>query len=422
MDILFDENSKKDSDIEKIVNSFLHKVPTLERKVSTPIIVFQDGKNLAYYIKCSIKAQDAAALVDLDAKLDVKSLEGYRANRELLLTHKTYKTMKANAEQGREFNDIIVEYNLKYNSSKPLKVWGGQHRIHAISQAKTLSNRYHGFRIYFNLDKGQRTDVAFISNTNINVSNDTFDRMLEETLFGDNLRKWCQNTGFLKSDENFPSVGTKKERITVKLARSFIVNYYSGKERGQELKNEEIDKTIYEPYLTETGVVIDATYETLMVKMKEKILEDSDLAEAGKQFVALHNAQHRAVKENPKKISNRKSFRNKAFVESVLCGWAYVAGLLQSHKTRLKYHYKIPTISSSIPDPLNGLEMSKFKHDNDPPTYRGLGTRSSLKDRQRIAQVFLAKSLHDNCMLDKKFLTKAVSTLEGLLSLKKGYA
>ncbi len=75
----------------------------------------------------------------------------------------------------------------------------------------------------------------------------------------------------------------------------------------------------------------------------------------------------------------------------------------------------------SIPDPLNAVEMSKFKHDLDPPTYRGLGTRSSLKDRQRIAQLFLAKSLHESCTLDKKFLIEAVSTVVGLLSLKKSY-
>ena len=45
--------------------------------------------------------------------------------------------------------------------------------------------------------------------------------------------------------------------------------------------------------------------------------------------------------------------------------------------------------------------MSVFKHDSDLPTYRGLGTRSSVKDRQRIAQLFLAKSCEDNVCFDK---------------------
>ena len=67
-------------------------------------------------------------------------------------------------------------------------------------------------------------------------------------------------------------------------------------------------------------------------------------------------------------------------------------------------HYKIPKTSSKVPDPLNAEEMSKYKHDQDKPTYRGLGTRSSLKDRQRIAQLFLAKSLHPNTTLDKTLI------------------
>lgn len=421
MKILFDENAKSNPEVEKVVNKFFTNVSTLEKNLDMPIIIFQDGKNGAYYIKCSIKANDACVLVDLDAKLDVKNPDSFRANRELLLKHRTYQTMKMDSEEGREFNDIIVEYNIDYNNAKPLKVWGGQHRINAISEAKSKSNRYHGFRIFFNLNKKQRTEVALISNTNIAVSNDTFDKMLEETVFGDFLRKWCQKVGFLKNNEDFPTMGSKSEKITVKLARSFIVNFYLGKEKGNQLKSDAIDKNVYEPHLTETGVTVDRKYKEIMDTLGEKLLTDAELLEAGKKFLALYNAQYRAVKENKAKIVNRKSFRNKAFVESVLCGWAYIAGLLQSDKKRLQNHFRIPKTAANIPDPLNAFEMSKFKHDSDKPTYRGLGTRSSLKDRQRIAQLFLAKSLHDNCFFDKRFLDGAVSTVVGILALNKGY-
>ena len=65
--------------------------------------------------------------------------------------------------------------------------------------------------------------------------------------------------------------------------------------------------------------------------------------------------------------------------------------------------------------------MSQFKHDADPATYRGLGTRSALKDRQRIAQLFLAKSREQNIVLDKAFMAKAVNQLAGLLYGAKGY-
>jgi len=340
----------------------------------------------------------------------------------LMLGNTTYLKIKSAASKGREFTDIIVEYNLEYDKDKPLKVWGGQHRAHAISEAENLADRYHGFKVYFNLNKNQRTEVALISNTNMAVSDDTFDRMLEETTFGNTLRKWCQKLGFLGPREDFPDVGSRSEKVTVKLARCFIVNYYMGADKSKTIKSEDLDKNIYEPYVTETGVSIDVKYEKILSERGDKILNDKGLIEAGKKFQELHKTQYEKVKENPSKIRNRKTYRNKALVVSVLCGWSYVAGLLQNHGARLLNHYNIPKTTSKIPDPLNAEEMSSFKHDSDPPTYRGLGTRQSPKDMQRLAQVFLAKSLTDSCTLDKRFLQKAVSTVVGLTTLKKGYA
>jgi hypothetical protein len=192
-------------------------------------------------------------------------------------------------------------------------------------------------------------------------------------------------------------------------------------DKGKTVKNEELDKNIYEPYVAESGVTIDQQYNRIMGEKGEKILNEKALLEAGKKFLTLHRAQCEKVKTNPKKIRNLKSYRNKALIVSVLCGWSYVAGLLQDNKGRLRNHYKIPKTTSKIPDPLNAEEMSHFKHDSDPPTYRGLGTRQTSKDIQRIAQLFLAKSLTDNCAFDKRFLLKAVSTVVGLTTLKRGY-
>jgi len=305
-------------------------------------------------------------------------------------------------------------------------VWGGQHRIKAISNAHTRTNRYHGFRIYFDLTKDQRTDVALISNTNISVSNDTFDRIIEDTIYGGKLRKWCQMVGFLDENEDFPDVGSRTEKITVKKARSFVVNFYLGQERGRELKGNELDKNTYEPYLAETGIkgstgiAADTFYSRIMDQYD--ILSDLKLLTAGQKFLALHKAQYKAVADPKNSMSNSKNYRNKAFVESVLCGWSYVAGLLQSHEERLNNHYRIPKTSRTIPDPLNADEMSKYKHDKDKETYRGLGTRSALPDRQRIAQLFLAKSLEENAFIDEKLMNKAVSQVIGLQSLSQGYA
>jgi len=66
--------------------------------------------------------------------------------------------------------------------------------------------------------------------------------------------------------------------------------------------------------------------------------------------------------------------------------------------------------------------MSKFKHDSDPPTYRGLGTRAGVKDRQRIAQLFLAKSREENVVIDKALMYKAVSQVVGIWYTQQGYA
>lgn len=419
MCIVFDENAAPSDDIEQSVMEFLERLPTLEAKHEMPIIVFQDGAKGAYYIKCSLLASDAAKLCDLNARLDANSPESLRANRELMLEKGTYLKMEKDVATGREFNDIIVEYNTDYDPDTPLKVWGGQHRISAISRAGK-GGRHHGFRVYFNLSKSQRSDLALISNTNIAVSSDTFDRMVEETLFGNVLRESCQTVGLLNEGEDFPDTGARSEKITVKRTRSFVVNFHLGKETGKQLSSDELDARVYAPYLATTGTTIDPKYEEVM--KTNDILSDEALIEAARRFVALHNAQYRAVTSGERKIKNRKGYRNKALVESVLCGWSYVAGLLQSHPERLENHYRIPRTTSRVPDPLNAEEMSEFKHqDYDKPTYRGLGTRSSVKDRRRIAQLFLAKSLEKNVVIDKRFMTKAVSRVIGLVALSDGY-
>ena len=419
MNIVFDSNATKDTKVKDAVTNLLHEVETLEASHNMPVIVFQDGVKGSYYIKCSLLAEDAAVLCDLNAKLDVKNLESYRANRELLLSHATYLKMESDSVAGREFNDIIVEYNTAYDQDTPLKVWGGQHRINAIKRGGKEKNRYHGFRIYFRLNKEQRTEVALISNTNISVSNDTFDRMIEETIFGDALRNWCRKVGFFKGKEDFPDTGSRSEKITVKRARSFIVNFYLGKEKSGQISSDDLDRNVYEPYIATSGVTIDDQYQALM--KKHNILKDTDLVKAGEKYFALHKIQYEAVKNPKTKTKNRKAYRNKALVESVMTGWSYVAGLLQDHSERLTNHYRIPKTNTKIPDPLNAEEMSQYKHDQDPPTYRGLGTRSSLKDRQRISQLFLAKSREKDVFLDKKFMNKAVSQTVGIIALSKGY-
>ncbi|MFC2016642.1 hypothetical protein ACFLUF_02890 [Chloroflexota bacterium] len=140
MHISFESGAKQDKKCIDQVKSFLSQIPTQEKIDKSPITIYQDGKNGSCYIKCSISASEVINILDLNARLDPSSKSSYRANRELLLKHHTYQKMKSDAEKGREFHDIIVEYSTEYTKEKPLKVWGGQHRSKAIQEAYT-SNR-----------------------------------------------------------------------------------------------------------------------------------------------------------------------------------------------------------------------------------------------------------------------------------------
>jgi hypothetical protein len=425
-DILFESSATVDAAVQSEVEAFLEQVSTLEAAKHCPIIVRRDGKSGGYYVKCDIPAETVCPLLDMDARLDPGSEDSFRANRDLLTDHNTYKVMAADAKQGREFSDIIVEYTKDYSPQKPLKIWGRQHRVKAIQEAceggTAPRPRHHGFRVFFRLSKQQRTDIALISNTNIAVSNDLFDRLQEETFVGLELRRWCYKAGLLASGDDFPDQGSHSETITVKLARTFVTNFCKGKEKGGQVAGDKLDENVYEPYLCQSGAILDAEYFAIVEQAAGTVWKDEALLHAGKQFVQLHQTQREAVGDKKTRIENRKGFRNKAMTESVISAWAYVAGLLQLRAVRLENHYSLPKPSKAIPDPLNAREMSTYKHDSDDPTYRGLGTRSSTKDRQRMAQLFLARSLQKGARIDVTLMESAVSQVVGLQTLRKGYA
>jgi hypothetical protein len=420
MDVLFDKKAEKNSEVENTILEFLDSIDTLERTRNVPVYIFQDGVKNSYYIRCTITGKVMTKIISLDARLNPESGETFRDNREILETNHTFLRMKADANDEREFNDLIAEYITSYLPEKPLKIWGGQHRSRAITDAyaEKKVSRYHGFRIYFCLSKEQRTELALISNTNISVSNDLFDRQLEETYMGPHLRRWCTKVGLLKQGEDFPDVGSHNERITTQGARSFIVNYFKGKQIGEQIKAAELDKNVYEPYHCQTGIFIDEEYRQITEKMGSKLWTDKGLLEAARAFARLHKAQYDAMKKSK---TNFRVFRMKAMVPSVLTAWSYVAGLLQSHEKRLRVHLTVPPSPKGVPDPLNAEEMARFRYYQDVDTYRGLGTRSIMKDRQRMAQVFLARSLDTEATLDKKLLNQAVNQFAALRFFAKGY-
>lgn len=289
MQTLFDDYAIDNQEIRDAVEQFIGQVDCLEKKKDSDIIVHQDGVKKSYYIRCCIGGDVAADLLDLDARLDPSSADTFRDNRELLLKHNTYIRMSHDAENEREFNDIIAEYVTSYSPEKPLKVWGGQHRSRAIQDAfrKKAVSRNHGFRVYFCLSKEQRSELALISNTSIAVSNDLFDRQLEETAIGPHLRNWCTTVGLLAASEDFPDVGSKSDRITTQGARTFLVNFYKGQEKGDQVNPDKVDYNVYEPYICKSGVVLDEEYQTLIEKRQAAIWVDSQLVSAGKRSQAF---------------------------------------------------------------------------------------------------------------------------------------
>ena len=420
MEIIYDKNAAKNKDVEKTVRQFFTSVGTLEKSNKLPVYIFQDGVKKSYYVRCAISGKTMAENISLDARLNPESGETYRGNREILESHNTFRRMRADAENEREFSDIIAEYITSYLPKKPLKVWGGQHRSRAIIDAflQKKVSRFHGFRVYFDLSKEQRIELAMISNTSISVSNDLFDRQMEETYMGPHLRNWCVKVGLLKQGEDFPDVGSHAERITTQGARSFIVNYFKGAEIGGKVPDAELDRNVYEPYLCQTGIFLDEEYQALTEKMGKALWTDKGLNEAAKSFARLHKAQYDSIRKS--KV-NFKVFRMKAMSPSVLTAWSFVAGLLQVHPDRLSVHLTVPQPPRDVPDPLNAEEMNRFRYYQDVETYRGLGTRSIMKDRQRMAQVFLARSIDAAAALDKKLLNQAVNQFTALRFFRRGY-
>jgi hypothetical protein len=420
MEINFDKNAAKDKEVESTISEFLEKVPTLEKTQKLPIYVFQDGVKKSYYIRCSISGKTMSDIVSLDARLDPKGGETFRGNREILETHNTFLRMKDDALNAREFSDLIAEYETSYMPEKPLKIWGGQHRSRAIMDAYSAKkiSRYHGFRVYFCLSKEQRTELALISNTSMAVSNDLFDRQLEETYMGPSLRRWCVKVGLLKAEEDFPDVGSRAERITTQGARTFVVNFFKGQEIGPQVPETELDRNVYEPYVCQTGAFLDEEYRTLVEKMGNKLWTNKELNEAAKAFAKLHKAQHEAIKNSN---INFRVFRMKAMIPSVLSSWSFVAGLLQAHPSRLQIHLIVPNPPKGVVDPLNAEEMARFRYYQDVEAYHGLGMRAIMKDRQRMAQVFLARTLDPEATLDKKLLNQAVNQFTALKFFSKGY-
>ena len=185
----------------------------------------------------------------MDVPLDPEDQSDYRANREIVLNSSAFRTMKEDAKEKRSFSNIVAEYTKEFDSQHPLKIIGGQHRFEAIREALVVGvDQYHGVKVYVGLDIRQRLDVQLISNTNIAISGDLFDR-LQETFQGPQLRDWCQAVGLLESGQDFADSYERGGPISVRMVRTFITNYFL----GMNLDSKKFDLTDTTPVVCPTN-------------------------------------------------------------------------------------------------------------------------------------------------------------------------
>jgi hypothetical protein len=397
------EEIKIDNETLEQITYFYNNVETLEKKLGQKLILLYDRKTSAIYTVCHVLAETLTNKMDCDVSIDPEFQSEFRANRELQPENPIFKRMIEDGKKGRQFSDIIIEYDKHVKPELPLKVLGGQHRAEAIKRALP-ENGWHGIRVYFNLDKDKRTELYIVSNTNIAVPPDLLDRLDEQGLVPPSkLRALAWEIGILKKSNDFGErkVSDEESDVPVKTMRTFVVDFYDGKGYKGGFDNEAII-----PDLCHAGGYDDAYEKYIELYKKIDFLKEKDLLEAGRNFVKLHKKQFEMASKMD--VKGKKEFRIKALTPSVVSSWAFAAGVLQGDRKRLEKLYDLPNVSSRT-DPLNASAMAEARlEDIDPPTYRGLGTRSSPGERGRMLKLFLMYSASPKTGIDKEKCLAAI--------------
>lgn len=366
----------------KFADEFVKEFQPLE--TNEQLLELTDHRTGARYYECHIKGSKMVALGTVDVPLDPEEQADYRANREIVVNNSAFRTMMQDASLKRSFSNIVAEYTKEFDPDHPLKIIGGQHRFEAVREAlKQGIDEHHGVKVYAGLDMQQRLDVQLISNTNIAVSGDLVDR-LQETFKGPQLREWCQSVGLLGSGEDFADAYERSGPISVKMARTFITNYYD----GMAVDSKKFDLTNTTPLVCRSSGGVDEDWERVKAA-HPKWSSDANLLQAGKEYAALVKAQREAFK---KKTGSKvkPDYPEKALNIAVMSAWSYVAGMLHSNSTRLKRHFALS--NSTGKDPLNAEALAKGRHKTDAQNYRGLGYRTDPRERGRFVELFFLQS------------------------------
>ena len=387
-----------DETIVEKANAFLEAFNPFEKKNGVPLVLHFDAKSQAYYFVCHLDKDTLISNADLDAGLDADDEdEIYKLNRDVTEDKAAFFAMKEDAGKGRSFEDLVVEFDSTYNAKKPLKIYGGQHRIRALEESGA-KDVVHGTRVYFGLSRDQKVEIAIINNTSIAVPNDLLDRMREQ-LLGTELRDWCQKVGLLASGEDFAD-RKSPDVPTVRIARTLIVNYF----KGLGAKNDDF----HQPVVCRSGGT-DEEYNDLRKNIN---WNDAGLIRMGKEFARLHQLQRERVLK--RKTDNYAEYARKALSITVVASWAYASGFFQQNGDFLKHHYALPDSVGEPDDPLNAKALSHARLKGvDPDTYRGLGTRIGPKELGRMLEVFLVHAAKASVKrINKELANAAIQSYE----------
>lgn len=388
------------SNVMKKLQEFLKTFKTFEEKNRAKFLLLLDERSKAFYLNCHLDSKVLASRSDLDAVLDPAESEDYKLNREIYTDTYAYRLMESDALKGRSFEDLVVEYDTSYKANRPLKVFGGQHRIMAIMEAiKKDVSVVHGVRVYFGLSIEQKVNIAMANNTSIAVSNDLLDRM-QEDLLGTDLRDWCQDVGLLDEGQNFVDRRSPEGIPTVRIARTLLVNFYLGKDAKED--------EFHVPIVCSSGPGIDGHYKNLRDNIN---WSDKTLQTMGRQFTRIHKLQRERVlgRDTNKYIE----FANKTMHPCVAASWAYVAGFLQRNPEALNNHYALVELDPPE-DPLNAKALLNARLKGvDPDTYRGLGARINNVELGRMLEVFLLQATKaTQRRITKKLANVAIKSYE----------
>jgi hypothetical protein len=377
------KNGNGKDKVGDLVKQFVAECHPLEGHDKLQLL--SDARTGAHYCECHIKGSTIVALGTTDVPLDPDDQPEYRANREIEEGSVAFQKMKDDAKQQRSFSNIVAEWKKESDSNTPLKVIGGQHRFEAIRHAMENGvDVYHGVKVYFALDMQQRLDVQLISNTNIDISGDLIDR-LRETAKGSSLRDWCQAVGLLETNQDFADSYARGGPISVRMATTFITNYYNGK--TVDAKN--FGTVATTPVVYKSGGS-DEEWEKTKADHPQ-LWSEHGLLSAGKEFSALIAAQREAFTGAKKQGRRPKpDYPEKALNLAVIAAWAYVAGILHNNQPRLKRHFTLKDWTSH--DPLNAGQLAGGRHWSDPQNYRGLGYRTDPQERGRFVELFFIQA------------------------------